>query len=204
MVLAHAFAPYGKSKSMTLIELLKDEAMACDNYAILTEYISQVFGEFVLDFVGMDSGAVGNHAQLFLRDAENGDLLLDPTIGLVARVDFDSLFSGKSIKEEEIKIFRQHKDKPIDDFANKINSALILGKYRPSDMLYYFHSFDDYLSFSKNMTPYWKSLDVDSVVIRYPTPAARTLRKNLESAWKKINSRFLINIYVSVAVKCRV
>src|SRR5262249_23742317 len=91
-VLAYSMAPYGASRSVRLEDLLSDKGLDCDNYAILTGHFSRIFlGDRIdIKFVGFDGGAIGNHAQVFVgRDGES--LVLDPTIGLVARIGFNDL-----------------------------------------------------------------------------------------------------------------
>lgn len=179
-VLAHAMAPYGNSVSLKLDDLLADKVMDCDNYIVLTGHFTRLFlgkTNVTTKFVGFDGGAVGNHAQLIVED--NGDqLLLDPTIGLVAKVSFNDLLMGKSVPDERIRLFKQHPDKTLDTFIPKVAGAVSNGSYRPSDMLYYFPSLDEYLAFSDETAPLWKS-DVDALLRRFPTPGSQALRKNL-------------------------
>jgi hypothetical protein len=178
-ILANSMAPYGGSRSIRLEDLLSDKVMDCDNYAILTGYFNRIFlGESVhIKFYGVDGGAIGNHAQLFI--GENGEqLLLDPTIGLVAKVGFNDLLMGKAVRNDQIRIFRQHNDSNIDFFAKKVLDALLNGKYRPSDLLYYFSSIDEYLEFSNEIAHLWES-DTNALLRRFPTPGSLALRKNL-------------------------
>lgn len=177
--LAYALAPYGPSRSVTLEDLLADPAMDCDNYALLTGFFARMFvGESVeLKFAGFDGGAVGNHAQLFV--GMNGEqLLLDPTIGLVAAIGFDDVLMGKPLPPDRVRIFRQHDDPRIDPFAQKVTAAVLNGDYRPSDMLYYFHTLDQYLKFTDEVGPLWSG-ERETLLRRYPTPAVAALRKNL-------------------------
>lgn len=178
-VLANAMAPYGPSRSITLKDLLADKMMDCDNYAILTGHFIRIFlgKQFPVRFSGFDGGAVGNHAQLFV--GENGEqLLLDPTVGLVARIGFDDLLMGKPLQAKQIRIFRQHPDKTLDTFIDKVLDALTHGRYRPSDLLYYFASLDEYVRFSVDTDALWNT-DVDALLLRFPTPGSRALHKRL-------------------------
>ena len=95
-----------------------------------------------LQFAGFDGGAIGNHAQVFLGD---GSLLLDPTIGLVAKVGYDEILDGKPVDEGQVLIFRQHNDGILESFEVKVWQAIVNGSYRPSDVIYHFNSLDDYL-----------------------------------------------------------
>ncbi|MNX86549.1 hypothetical protein D3C86_1184350 [compost metagenome] len=177
-ILAHSLAPYGASRSISLKDLLADKSMDCDNYAILTGYFNALFaGEtHNLKFAGFDGGAVGNHAQLFV-DTEKG-LLLDPTIGLIARIGFDDLLQGKPLDHHQAIIFQQHDQPELDFFVKKVYDSVLQGKYKPSDLLYFFHSIEEYLKFSDQIGPLWGK-NVDDLLLRFPTPAAEDLRKNL-------------------------
>ena len=179
-ILAHSMAPYGPSRSVHLEDLLNDKMMDCDNYAILTGHFSHIFlgSRSYIKFVGFDGGAVGNHAQLFVDINGKDNLMLDPTIGLVARIGFNDLLMGKSIHNDQIMIFRQHDDKSLDYFVNKIWDSILTGKYRPVDMLYFFHSIDEYLKFSEEIGPLWGK-DTSALLLRFPTPASEALRRNL-------------------------
>jgi hypothetical protein len=180
-ILAQGMAPYGSSVSMRLEDLLRDKAMDCDNYAILTGYFAREFGIKALSFAGYDGGAIGNHAQLFFTEPRQ-ELLLDPTIGMVARVDFNHLLQGRPVPAALIKVFRQHDDPAIDAFARRVSGAVQAGKYLPSDLLYYFHSLHDYVAFSDDIVPLWSRPSYDALLLRFPTPASATLRHNLEAA----------------------
>lgn len=179
-ILAHSMAPYGPSRSILLEDLLSDKSMDCDNYAILTGHFNSITNDktYEINFVGFDGGAVGNHAQLFIS-SEKG-LLLDPTIGLVARIGFNDLLSGKPMKSNEVIIFRQRTDKQLEFFEKKVYNSILQGKYKPSDLLYFFHSLDDYLRFSDRIGPLWGK-DINDLVAQFPTPASKALRDNLKT-----------------------
>jgi hypothetical protein len=179
-ILAHSMAPYGPSRSILLEDLLSDKSMDCDNYAILTGHFNSIINDktYEINFVGFDGGAAGNHAQLFIN-SEKG-LLLDPTIGLVARIGFNDLLSGKSMKSNQVIVFRQHTDKQLEFFEKKVYNAILQGKYKPSDLLYFFHSLDNYLRFSDQIGPLWGK-DINDLVARFPTPASKALRDNLKT-----------------------
>ena len=101
-----------------------------------------------INFVGFDGGAIGNHAQLFVED-KGGELLLDPTIGLVAKIGINDILMGKPLQRDQLRIFRQRSDERLDFFAENVIDAVTNGKYRSSDILYYSPSLDEYLIFAK-------------------------------------------------------
>lgn len=143
-ILAHAMAPYGGSTSMSLADLLADNELDCDNYARLLGHLASFLTPDAanLHFAGFDHGAVGNHVQVFLG---NERLLLDPTIGLVARVSYDALLAGAPVDASQVFIFRQHNDGRLVFFEAMVWDAIVNGSYAPSDVIYYYSSPGDYL-----------------------------------------------------------
>lgn len=181
--LAQSIAPYGSSKAVTFQELLGEKTLTCASYALLTGHFAKILvaagDRSSLHFIGFDGGAVGNHAQLIIKNNKES-LLLDPTIGLVAKIGFDDLLSGKSVDASNVHIFRQHNDKDINSFAEKVEKAVLNGKYRPSDLLYYFSSIDDYVAFTNEIGKLWNG-NLNELILRFPTPAALALKKNLSN-----------------------
>lgn len=177
-VLAYALTPYGTSGSTSLDALLADKVMDCDNYAMLFGYFARFLApSATLRFVGYDGGMVGNHAQVFSDDG----LLLDPTIGLVAKAGFNEVMMGKPVPDGQFVVFRQHEDASIDGFRKTVLAAVTSGAYKPSDLLYYFQSLDQYVFFFGGLPTLGDPL-LDSLVKRFPTPGSRMLQKNLVTA----------------------
>lgn len=176
---AHALKPYGQSFSYKLKDLLKDSHLDCDNYTALTGYLLKYIRPtgYRLRFVGFDGGAVGNHAQLIFEDA-NGQLLIDPTIGLVARVEFNELMSGKPIPPYRVRVFYHHGDTPLAPFVGRVVNAIVQGQYRPSDLLFYVLDLEDYIAFLRETAKNWKK-DQKRLVRSYPTPGAAALQLRL-------------------------
>lgn len=132
---------------------------------------------FKVRMIGFEGGVVGNHAQLLVENDEV-KLLLDPTIGLVARSSFNNLLMGKPIKDNDIMINIGHQSNSIDAFRRKVYAGLRNGKYRPSDLLYYFQSMEEYLKFIDEISPLWDK-DISALIRRFPTPGAKALEMNL-------------------------
>ncbi|MBF9232145.1 hypothetical protein [Microvirga alba] len=178
-VAANAMAPYGTSTSLKLKDLLRDKTLSCDNYAALTGYFATILltVPHKLIFVGFDGGAVGNHAQLFAQIGED-QMLVDPTIGLVAKTNFNEMLQGGKVSSSKIAIFDQHRDGLATWLGRSVVLALEEGLYNPSDILYYFHSMEEYVAFSSEIEPLWHG-DPERLVRRYPTPASEVLRRNL-------------------------
>jgi hypothetical protein len=147
-VVAHAFAPYGDSTASRLSDLLRSRAMNCGNYGLFTVYLAGEFAGNAADreprihFVGWDGGAVGNHQMLFLDRAGHG-LVLDPTIGLVADAAFDTVAAGQPVGSDRLVVF--HARDQLQDFERRVTAALVGGKFKPSDLLYYFDGLDHLL-----------------------------------------------------------
>ncbi len=130
-IVAHYSAPYGPSDAQSWGTLIKSKTLNCANYGPLTYFLS---GEEDLDFVGFDGGAVGNHQQLF-HEVDGVSVMLDPTVGLIALTSFDDLLSGKEVKH----VFSFFSGDPVvESFNRKVVDAVRHGRYRPSDLLYFY------------------------------------------------------------------
>jgi len=136
-VVSNRMAPYGTSTKMKLDELLREKVLDCDNYAVLACILFDD-KKLNMQIVGFEGGAVGNHAQLFYTNG-NTKLLLDPTIGLVALAGFNDVLRGKPVPSPEIRIFGPA-DSKVGKFARIVMTSIRDGKYRPSDLLYYYES----------------------------------------------------------------
>lgn len=132
-IVAGNFAEYGASDGRSFEEIAGERLLSCAQLAFLVGYL---YGENdpSLRSIGFDGGAIGNHAQLILLD-EARAFLLDPTAGVIAETDFDSLLSGTPISAKKIVLFGI-KAASIDAFREKVLSALLNGSYRPSDFMY--------------------------------------------------------------------
>lgn len=146
-IVAYSLAPYGRSQSIELPELLLDEALDCDNYCLLTRYLfvegirQNGMQDMAFSFVGWDCGAIGNHAQIFVT-MNNRSLLLDPTIGIAALTDFNSVASGKFLQLENVLDLSTRAE--LSDYRSVIIEALAEGLFQPSDLLYFFNDFEKY------------------------------------------------------------
>ena len=160
MTVAHNAAPYGGSLEMSYEGLIREEALDCDNYAALMGYL---LPDQDLNFIGFDSGHIGNHAQVLFHD-DDYSVLFDPTIGVAAITSYDDLLTGQQIGGGEIlSVYPKPENKPAIavGFHNKVVEALSLGLYKPSDALYFYDDMDYFLGLKKT---------------RYLTPGGRSLR----------------------------
>jgi hypothetical protein len=137
MLASHHLAPVGTSAAVDFDALLKAPALVCDGYARLAAHLAGSG----MRLAGFEGGVLGNHAQLFYSRADV-HLLLDPTIALVALVDFDSLLSGKPVAGRFIRHFYARDE--LQGLLVSAIHALLNGKYRPTDLLYYFDSLDHF------------------------------------------------------------
>ncbi|WP_156928703.1 hypothetical protein [Bradyrhizobium sp. th.b2] len=164
---AHNLRPYGKGcPSQEYGELLRSEHLDCSNYGLLTYYFSRLLlGEAdrrPLSFVGWDGGAVGNHQMLFLSEpGKTPHLAIDPTLGIACIASFDDIASGKPVPPDAIAIIGATEQ--LNASRVVFITALLEGQFRPSDLLYYFPTVEDYL------TRYGNPFD-------WPTPAISILR----------------------------
>lgn len=158
MLIAHRYRPYGGSMAFSLADLLQEKQLDCDNYVFLTIRLFRVLrpdSKLDLDFVGWEGGMVGNHAQLIVNHP-TVSLLLDPTVGIAAKIGFDDLASGKAVQTRHLLELSDRDDPP--GFRNKVKTALLTGDYRPSHILYYFSDPDDLVKALPNIN-------------NWPTPA---------------------------------
>jgi len=165
--MAYSMAPYGNSTSMELDDLLSDAKLDCDNYALLAHHLFlQVYAgnppeDVSFQLVGWNGGAVGNHAQMFVNTPQRS-LLLDPTIGVVALCNFDSIASGQPVDASRILDCSTRPE--LADFRKKVTGALQHGRYKPSDLMYYFEDFEEYKRLATTSDD-------------WPTPGAVKLRR---------------------------
>lgn len=164
---AHRLKPYGPGcPSQQFSALLEAPFLDCSNYGLLAYYISLLLVDETdrrsISFIGWDGGAVGNHQMLFVGDkGKKPTLALDPTLGIACIADFDEVASGNPIPPDAVAIIGASAE--LKDSRQEFIRALLEGQFRPSDLLYYFHTAEDYLS------RYGNPFD-------WPTPAVSVLR----------------------------
>ncbi|KRE02609.1 hypothetical protein ASE61_15135 [Bosea sp. Root670] len=144
VIAAHNYRPYGNSMAFRLPDLLSEKHLDCDNYVLLAIRLFRLLrpdAKLDVDMVGWEGGLVGNHAQI-VANHPTTPLLVDPTVGIVAKISFDDLASGKNVDPEDLLVLSQRNDPP--GFREKVEKALLSGAYRPSHILYYFNDPDDY------------------------------------------------------------
>jgi hypothetical protein len=182
-ITAHSMAPYGASRASTLPDLMAAEKLNCVGYVFLASYfVKALLPSAKIQIAGFDGGAVGNHSQMFVPAYR---LLLDPTIGLVAIATFDEVLSGKIISADAIRVFRVRESTDIEAFAGKVHAALLEGKYKPSDILYFYHGLGQALDAVRENEPLWAAKDIPAIIRTLPTPASDDLESNLRSIWSK-------------------
>lgn len=136
-ITAYDLKPYGASTALELDELLAADAIDCDNYCILAWHLfkqCKPASVVTMKMVGWNGGAVGNHAQLIAEIPGVSAWLLDPTIGLiVGGATFDNICKGVPLT-----YMTQPAGTRDINYSRTIKSALSLGLYKPSDLMYYF------------------------------------------------------------------
>lgn len=138
--------PYGNNPvGKDLQSLLNAATLACNDYVLLTWYFCGLMPETAsikITAVGWNGGAVGNHAQMLASDPANGiSLLLDPTVGLVARgVTYNNLLKGVGVPGSTMMAsFATYNSYPgsTGAFTQEVFNAVNAGQYKPIDALYY-------------------------------------------------------------------
>jgi hypothetical protein len=153
-ILAYHLKPYGKSSAVTLVQLVRSPALKCDSYAMLTVRLFrllQVQIKLSAAFVGWDGDAVGNHVQLFVTGGSFG-ILVDPTVGIVAKTTFDDVARGAPVPQSSLADFYFRPD--IAAFHARVRSALLNGDFRPHNILYYYTSVEAFVTGEKYEN-YW-------------------------------------------------
>ena len=144
-IVAYKLKPYGPCTTLTLKGLLNSKTIHCGCYAALTWHLYSLLKPDTkknhVYFVGWSKGKVCEHTQLFYT-SKQVNLLLDPTIALVAKTTFSEVASGKPINLS--KIISGYSRHDIDEFNRIVIEALILGQYKPSDLLDYFQTFKQF------------------------------------------------------------
>lgn len=144
-VLALTSAAYDWSETYEIVELVQSERLDCDNYAVLTALFYEMLrGEGYpeeISIVGFDGGAIGNHAQMFITSGERS-LMIDPTLGIFARVRFDQLISGVAVSGSFMGVIYPYWGDARQDpwihevYLDRVVRAIAQGSYRPEDELY--------------------------------------------------------------------
>lgn len=170
-IVAHTWAPYGGSTAKAPIDLAQAKVLDCDNYAVLTGHLMALLAPAEqLQYVGWDHGPVGNHAQIFFEPLDGSTaLLLDPTVGLVAAADFERVIGGGAVPADQIFSFFVGSDRAFHDL---VRNALVAGKYRPKNLLYFYDDLSAYLAAPSNAAD-------------YPTPAGARSRALSREKQKK-------------------
>jgi hypothetical protein len=144
-LLSHALKPYGTGALPDLPSMLAAATLDCSNYGLFALHVSRILQADIetfieVRFVGWQSEAIGNHQIVFAAERETGEgaLVLDPTVGVIAKGTFDWVASQRSLPPSNILAFRQQ---PIlDTSRDQVVEALIKGRLKPSELLYCFEN----------------------------------------------------------------
>jgi hypothetical protein len=150
---AHNAKPYGPGTTADLDAMLTAKTLDCSNYGLLAHHLAVACDVSLerarIAFVGWDGGRIGSHQMLFMSDLDRSEsdrphLILDPTVGLVARSTFNALASGHPLLPENVLAINATDQ--LNDSRLHIYEALASGAFRPSDILYYFESIEHLLT----------------------------------------------------------
>jgi hypothetical protein len=135
-VVAANYADYGASSAINYEDIARADHLNCGNTIFLVGYLFGSVDTEKIRPVGFDGGVVSNHAQLLYIDGDRS-LLLDPTIGLVAQVDFNNLMRGIPVPSNKIRLFKiKDASKETRSFRMRVYGAVEQGAYVPSDFMY--------------------------------------------------------------------
>jgi hypothetical protein len=149
---AHAFKPYGPSDAITYREIRGEPTINCANYSFLALYLFEDIGGQNIAIYGFDGGQLTNHAQLWA-----GDILLDPTVGIVSKISFKVARSGvRSNKIVDVSLADRS-----PDFRGLVVKVIREGFY-PSSTLLYRYTRADWARILKS-----KGLNRESLLLAY-------------------------------------
>lgn len=142
-VCAWSMKPYGANPAgIDLASILAAQTVNCVDYVRLALYFMDLMPQcnnVIKAACGWNGGAVGNHAQLFVRNATDS-MLLDPTVGLVVHgATYDGITTGTPFPASvQRSFFLQFGGDPaVRAFSAQVITAITNGGYKPSDALYY-------------------------------------------------------------------
>jgi hypothetical protein len=136
-LISYQLKPYGSNPTHAK-NLLQALSLSCQEYATLTNQLYRTLSPHApieINFAGWNDGAVGNHVQIFARFTGE-PIMVDPTIGLLAKTTFNDIVSGKPIASENIKSFYSRND--IDALNDAVKQSILHGDYKPMDLLYFY------------------------------------------------------------------
>jgi hypothetical protein len=144
MLLANAMAPYGKSTARELPDLLAASDLHCGNYPVLMLHLHDRLAapaDPPVALLGWEAEFFGPHDLAYRPhpDAERC-MFLDPTTALVARATFDHVVSGGRVDRNRIACFA-YRESEVPN-AMWMAQAFAEGKFKPSELVYYFESLE--------------------------------------------------------------
>lgn len=148
-ITAHASAEYGSTTAYGRADLLKAENLTSIGYLLLLGHFMQALDvpSDSMRIIGFQGGKIGNYVQGMITVGK-ASLLLDPTVGMVAKISFDDLLGGRTVPADRMVAAYMHIDPGLKNTLSNVSGAVFNGQYRPSDLLYFFDSPGRYLSFN--------------------------------------------------------
>jgi hypothetical protein len=144
MLLANAMAPYGESSARDLPDLLAAPTLHCGNYPVLMLHLFNRLGppaDPPVALIAWESDFFGPHDLAYRPHPDAGRcLFLDPTAALVARATFDEVAAGRPVDPTRIACFAYRE--PEVPNALWMARAFAEGKFKPSELVYYFESLE--------------------------------------------------------------
>ncbi len=139
--------PLRAPKVRELASLLATPRLVCTEYDYFAHHLYRLIypkpkvDPMTISIVGWNEGLFGNHSQIIASDG-NDSWLLDPTVGIIARTDLDSLLGGIPVPSTAIVEFARrveatdYLESVMTRFRANIQFALVAGAFPQSKSLY--------------------------------------------------------------------
>jgi hypothetical protein len=139
---------FPRPPALTVDVLLRGYKLVCDEYCVLAAELYRIAipasydPDTTIMIAGFSAGPFGNHAQLFYTNG-SVSLLGDPTIGLIARADFQDLRAGYHLSGTLVRQLlvrpeaTAYMQQALATFRVEVYLSIRLGGYRREHLIYF-------------------------------------------------------------------
>lgn len=136
-IVVNRLAPYGDSSESDPERILDEPMLNCAQHSIMvanliSKYVPDVK---VLERIGLDGGAIGNHAFVYY-ESETAKMILDGTTAMIVFADINDVLRGKVVSVYKMYDFFAASDEHLEIFRRNVRGAYRLGAVRPRHIIY--------------------------------------------------------------------